>query len=152
LPAAALADEIGGMARALGVKTADALTNEKAAAQAASAAHVTSLDGLSRAFETRVGQMVADLSASATEMKTQAGSMTDAAGRTVQQATNVAAAEQASVNVQTVASAAEELASSINEIAHQVAQSAKIAGKAKDDAAQTDGVVRAGVWLVQNLI
>ena len=40
-------------------------------------------------------------------------------------------------------SAAEELASSINEIAHQVAQSAKIAGKAKDDAAQTDGVVRA---------
>ena len=39
-------------------------------------------------------------------------------------------------------SAAEELASSINEIAHQVAQSAKIAGKAKDDAARTDGVVR----------
>ena len=130
LPADALADEIGGMARALGVKTADALTNEKAAAQAASAAHVTSLDGLSRAFETRVGQMVADLSASATEMKTQAGSMTDAAGCTVQRATNVAAAaEQASVNVQTAASAAEELASSINEIAHQVAQSAKMPAK-----------------------
>jgi methyl-accepting chemotaxis protein len=66
--------------------------------------------------------------------------MTDAAGRTVQQATDVAAAaEQGSVNVQTVASAVEGLASSINEIA----QSAKIAGKAKDDAAQTDGVVRA---------
>jgi hypothetical protein len=51
--------------------------------------------------------MVADLSDSATEMKTQAGSMTDTAGHTVQQATNVAAAEQASVNVQTVASAEE---------------------------------------------
>jgi len=35
------------------------------------------------------------------------------------------------------------LASSIQEIARQVAQSARITGKAKDDAARTDGVVRA---------
>jgi methyl-accepting chemotaxis protein len=149
LPDTQLADEIGDMARALddcraGLKTADALTAEKATAQAASVGRAANMDSLSRAFEARVGQMVADLSASAAEMKGQSRSMTDTAGQTVQKATNVAAAaEQASANVQTVASAAEELASSIAEISRQVAQSAQIAGRAKSDAARTDGVVHA---------
>jgi methyl-accepting chemotaxis protein len=143
------ADEIGDMARALddcraGLKTADALTAEKAAAQAARAERAANMDTLSRTFEAKVGQMVTDLSTSATEMKGQARSMTDTAGQTIQKATNVAAAaEQASTNVQTVASAAEELASSIAEISRQVAQSAQIAGRAKSDAARTDGVVHA---------
>jgi methyl-accepting chemotaxis protein len=45
--------------------------------------------------------------------------------------------------VQTVAAAAEELASSISEISRQVAQSAKVADKALDDAKRTDTVVQA---------
>jgi len=149
LPDTRLSDEIGDMARALddcrsGLKNADALTAEKAAAQAASVGRAANMDNLSRAFEAKVGQMVADLSASATEMKGQSRSMSDTAGQTIQKATNVAAAaEQASANVQTVASAAEELASSIAEISRQVAQSAQIAGRAKSDAARTDGVVHA---------
>jgi methyl-accepting chemotaxis protein len=149
LPDTRLADEIGDMARALddcrsGLQSADALTAEKAAAQAAGAARATSVETLSQAFEAKVGQMVADLSASAGEMKGQSRSMADTARQTVQKATNVAAAaEQASANVQTVASAAEELASSIAEISRQVAQSTQIAGRAKSDAARTDVVVHA---------
>jgi methyl-accepting chemotaxis protein len=42
-----------------------------------------------------------------------------------------------------VSAAAEQLASSISEISRQVAQSASIAGKAKDDARRTDGIVQA---------
>ncbi len=149
LPDTGLPDEIGDMARALddcrtGLKTADALTAEKAAAQSARMERAATMDSLSHAFEAKVGQMVADVSASATEMKGQSRSMSDTVGQTVQRATNVAAAaEQASANVQTVASAAEELASSISEISRQVAQSAAIAGRAKSDAARTDGVVHA---------
>jgi methyl-accepting chemotaxis protein len=149
LPDTRLADEIGDMARALddcrsGLQSADALTAEKVAAQGARVARAASMETLSQAFEAKVGQMVADLSASASEMKGQSRSMTDTAGQTIQKATNVAAAaEQASTNVQTVASAAEELASSIAEISRQVAQSAQIAGRAKSDAARTDGVVHA---------
>jgi methyl-accepting chemotaxis protein len=149
LPDAALPDEIGAMARAIeecreGLKSADAMTAAQATEQATRLARATGLEALSRAFEAKVGQMVDEVSASATGMKAQAQSMTDTAGQTTQQATNVAAAaEQASANVQTVASAAEELAASIAEISRQVAQSAKISGKAKDDAARTDGVVHA---------
>jgi methyl-accepting chemotaxis protein len=149
LPDIALADEIGDMARALAecrtsLRSADAVAAAELTSQAARISRAISLDALSKSFEAKVGLMVGEVSASAADMKTQARSMTDTADQTIQQATNVAAAaEQASANVQTVASAAEELASSIAEISRQVAQSAKIAGKAKGDAARTDGVVHA---------
>jgi ABC-type transporter Mla subunit MlaD len=102
------------------------------------------VDILTQAFETKVVQLVGHVAGAATELKSTAESMTGTASQTMQQASNVAAAaEEASVNVQTVASSAEELASSITEISRQVAQSAKIAGKAADDAKRTDTVVRA---------
>lgn len=44
--------------------------------------------------------------------------------------------------MQTVASAAEELSASVSEITRQVAQSAKIAGKAVEDAKRTDATVQ----------
>jgi len=149
LPDTALTDEIGDMARAIdacraGLKQADTMAAAETSGQSARAARASGLDSLSREFEARVGQMVGDVSASATEMKAQAQSMSDTSVQTILLATNVAAAaEQASANVQTVASAAEELSASIAEISRQVGQSAKIAGRAKDDAARTDGVVHA---------
>ncbi len=149
LPDAALPDEIGDMARAMdecraGLRNSDALEVEKAAAQTTSSTRAAALTALSDAFEAKVGLMAADVSASAAEMQAQAQSMAGTADRTIVLAANVAtAAEQASANVQTVASAAEELASSIAEISRQVAQSAKIAGNAKEGAARTDGVVHA---------
>nr|WP_294546099.1 globin-coupled sensor protein [uncultured Rhodopila sp.] len=103
-----------------------------------------SIDALAKAFESKAGELVGKVSIAANDLQTTARSMTGTAGEALHQATNVAAAaEEASVNVQTVAAAAEELASSINEISRQVAQSAKVAGKARDDARRTDGVVQA---------
>ncbi len=102
------------------------------------------VDGLLRSFEVTTSTMVGAVASAATELQATAQSMSDNAGQTTQQATNVAAAaEEASVNVQTVASAAEELAASIAEISRQVEQSASIAGKAVEDAKRTDGVVQA---------
>ena len=102
------------------------------------------IEKLTQAFGDKVGHMVGLVSSAATQLQSTAEAMTGTAERTMRQATNVtSAAEEASVNVQTVASASEELASSISEISRQVAQSAKIAGKAADDAKHTDSVVRA---------
>ncbi len=149
LPCTTRTDEIGDMARAIdecrdGLKGADAMAAAQAAEQAVKTRRAANLDKLTQAFETKVGQMVGQVSASATELQATAGSMTDTAGQTTRQAANVAAAaEQASTNVQTVASAAEELAASIGEISRQLAQSAKVASKAQEDARRTDAVVKA---------
>jgi methyl-accepting chemotaxis protein len=103
-----------------------------------------SIETLTASFEAKAGELVGLVSSAATELQATAQSMTGTAGQATRQATNVAAAaEQASVNVQTVAAAAEELASSITEISRQVAQSAKIAGRALEDARRTDDVVQA---------
>ncbi len=149
VPARENSDEIGDMARAVevfkqnGIETVR-LTAQQEAEHAAKEQRVVRLDTLTRAFEAKAGELVGQVSAAATELQATAQSMTGTAGQATQQATNVAAAaEQASANVQTVAAAAEELASSVNEISRQVAQSAKIASRAKEDAKHTDGVVQA---------
>ncbi len=99
---------------------------------------------LTQEFSGKVSQLAGLVSSAATQLQATAQSMAGTADLTMQQASTVAtAAEDASANVQTVASSAEELASSIGEISRQVAQSAKIAGKAADDAKRTDTVVRA---------
>jgi methyl-accepting chemotaxis protein len=103
-----------------------------------------SIDALTLDFETKTGELVGRVSTAATQLQATAQSMTGISTEAMQQATTVAAAsEEASTNVQTVAAAAEELASSITEISRQVAQSAKVAGKALEDARRTDGVVQA---------
>jgi methyl-accepting chemotaxis protein len=61
LPDAVLADEIGDMARAMdacrgGLKSADALSEEKTATQSARSSRAASLERLSQSFETKVGQ------------------------------------------------------------------------------------------------
>jgi methyl-accepting chemotaxis protein len=149
IPARGNTDEIGDMARAVevfkqnGIETAR-LTAAQEAERTAKEQRQMRLDTLTRAFEVKAGELVGQVSSAATELQATAQSMTGTAGQATQQATNVAAAaEQASANVQTVAAAAEELASSITEISRQVAQSAKVAGKALEDAKRTDGVVQA---------
>jgi len=142
-------DELGDMAQAVSVFKRNGtealhLATEQQAERAVKEQRATALDLLTRGFEAKVGELVGQVSAAATELQATAESMTATAGQTNQQAATVAAAaEQAGVNVQTVASAAEELAASIAEISRQVAQSAKITGKAVDEARRTDGVVQA---------
>jgi methyl-accepting chemotaxis protein len=149
IPARGDADEIGDIARAVevfkqnGIEAARS-TAEQETERATKAQRTARIETLTRAFEAKAGELVGLVSTAATELQATAQSMTQTAGLTNQQATSVAtAAEQASVNVQTVAVASEELASSIAEISRQVAQSARIAGKAKDDAARTNAVVHA---------
>ena len=149
VPGTARKDELGEMANAVNVfKTngieAARLAAERAVEVAAKEQRAVRLDTLTRAFEAKAGELVGQVSAASTELQATAQSMTGTAGQATQQAANVAAAaEQASANVQTVAAAAEELALSISEISRQVAQSAKVAGKALEDARHTDGVVQA---------
>ena len=149
VPGTSRRDEVGEMANAVSVfKTngvnAVRVAAEQEAERATKAQRAERLETLTRGFEAKAGTLVNQVSSAATELQVTAQSMTGMAGQATQQATNVAAAaEQASANVQTVAAAAEELASSVTEISRQVAQSAKIANKAKDDARRTDSVVQA---------
>ncbi len=143
-------DEIGAMASAVqvfkdGMIASDRLETERAAERhGAKEQHAVWLSGLVGAFEAEVGGLAGMLSASSTELEATAQSMTATAGQTNSQAGAVAsAAEEASAGVQTVAAAAEELAASIGEISRQVAQSARMSGKAVDDARRTDVTVRA---------
>jgi methyl-accepting chemotaxis protein len=149
VPALGASDEIGDMARAVEVFKQNGIralqmASEQHAEQAAKEQRVVRLNALTQSFEVKAGALVGQVSSAATALQATARGMSGTAGTVTQQATAVAAAsEQASANVQTVASAAEELASSIGEISRQVAQSAAVAGRARDDAKRTDEVVRA---------
>lgn len=94
-------------------------------------------------FETSVMAVVNTLSSSATQMQTTAQTMTATARESSDQSQTVAsAAEQASANVHTVASAADELSSSIVEISRQVADAARVAGSASEEASRTNTMVQ----------
>jgi methyl-accepting chemotaxis protein len=142
-------DEIGQMADTIETFkanriTADRLAEAQEAEHTASVARGQRLESLTRGFETKVGELVAQVSTAATQLQSTAQSLSLVARETTQQTANTAAAaEQASGNVQTVAAAAEELAASIEEISRQVAQSAELTGLAVEDARRTDGVVQA---------
>ena len=102
------------------------------------------LANLATDFQSKVGQAVTVLSETSKGLETTAQSMATTADATTSQASTVAAAaEEASASVQTVAASAEELTSSIGEISRQVTQSARITGKAVQEARRTDTIVRA---------
>jgi len=148
IPGAARGDEIGAMAAAVQVFKdnkirADALAGEKEAENDARMRRAHALDDLTRAFETKVGELVGGLSSASSMMEKTAQSMAETAGATNRQAAVVAtASEQTSTNVQTVVSATEELTSSISEISRQVTQSTEIAARAVDNARRTGDTAR----------
>ena len=141
-------DEIGAMAAAVRVFKdnmiqAERLAAEKATENDAKMRRAQVLDGLTRAFETKVTELVGGLSQASSVMEDTAQSMSSTAETTNRQAGIVAAAsEQTSSNVQTVASATEELTSSISEIGRQVAQSTAIATRAVENARRTGDTAR----------
>ena len=93
-------------------------------------------------FESRVGEIVSTVSASAEQMRATAETMTGTARQTSNQAGSVkSAANEASANVQAVAAATEELSMSIREIAAQVAASTGIAAEAVEAVGQTGSTV-----------
>ena len=135
--------EIGTMADVLQVFK-EALIAKKAADEAAARDAEAKIergrrvDGITRDFESMIGQIVQTVSSASTQLEASAGTLTTTAERSRELTTTVAAAsEEASTNVQSVASATEEMASSVTEISRQVQESARMANEAVDQARTT---------------
>ncbi|WP_374382450.1 methyl-accepting chemotaxis protein [Dongia sp.] len=97
---------------------------------------------LADGFEASVKGIVQTVSSAATQLESNAQSMSAVAEESSRQASAVAnAATEASQNVTTVAAASEELSSSINEISRQVAESSNITRVAVDEVAKTGQTV-----------
>jgi len=136
--------EIGAMADTLQVFK-QALIAKKAADEAAAVDADAKIergrrvDGITRDFESLIGEIVETVSSASTQLEASAGTLTATAERSQALTTAVAAAsEEASTNVQSVASATEEMSSSVNEISRQVQDSARMAGEAVDQARKTN--------------
>jgi methyl-accepting chemotaxis protein len=149
IPGTERGDELGAMARTVGVFKTNAtevaqLREADAAEQSRKDARAAQMSRATLSFESKIGALVSMLASAATELQGTAQSMSSTADITTQQTGAVSnGARDASANVQTVAAAAEELSSSVTEISRQVAQSSKITGMAVEEARRTDGVVRA---------
>jgi methyl-accepting chemotaxis protein len=137
-------NEIGSMADSLQVFK-EALIAKKAADEAAARDADAKIergrrvDGITREFESMIGEIVNTVSSASTQLEASAGTLTATAERAQELTTMVAAAsEEASTNVQSVASATEEMASSVNEISRQVQDSARMAGEAVGEARKTN--------------
>jgi methyl-accepting chemotaxis protein len=136
--------EIGSMAESLQVFK-EALIAKKAADEAAARDAEAKIergkrvDGITREFESMIGEIVDTVSSASTQLEASAGTLSGTAERAQELTTMVAAAsEEASTNVQSVASATEEMASSVNEISRQVQESARMAGEAVHEARKTN--------------
>jgi methyl-accepting chemotaxis protein len=147
LPGLGRRDELGEMAsaveefkvQAIAKAERDAATQE-AHNKAASAARRAELIRFADEFEAAVGAIVSNVSSSAVQLESAAGTLTRTAETTQSLSDQVAgASEEASSNMQSVASATEELSVSVDEIGRRVKESSRIAEAAVRQAEQTDG-------------
>jgi methyl-accepting chemotaxis protein len=147
LPGLGRRDEVGEMAGAVEEFKIQAIAKaERDAAEhdaqnkASAAARRAELIRFADDFESAVGTIVANVSASAVQLEAAAGTLTRTAETTQSLSSQAAgASEQASSNMQSVASATEELSASVDEIGRQVQESNRIAEAAVQQAEQTDG-------------
>ena len=148
VPCTTRGDELGELGRAVALLQttalrARALERDAAAGQATTAARAQRLDGHIQGFEAEVGDVVGALGAAAGDLAATANVLAATASATESQAATVAdAAIQASAGVNAVAAASEQLAASIHEISRQVAQSARMSGRAVEGMRRTDSIVR----------
>jgi len=147
LPGLGRKDELGEMAAAVeefkmqaiakaerDAAAGEAQTREQAASRRAEL--IQFADG----FETAVGAIVANVSASAVQLESAASTLTRTAETTQTLSSQVAGvSEQASANMQSVATATEQLSASVEEIGRQVRDSSRIAEAAVVQARETDG-------------
>jgi methyl-accepting chemotaxis protein len=147
LPGLGRKDELGEMASAVEEFKLQAVakTERDAAAhdaqnKASSAARRNELIRFADDFETAVGAIVSNVSASAVQLEAAAGTLTRTAETTQSLSSQVSStSEEASDNMQSVASATEELSASVDEIGRRVRESSQIAEAAVLQAQQTDG-------------
>jgi methyl-accepting chemotaxis protein len=141
-------DEIGVLAGAIGVFRSNAIDKrrieeEQRVLQQKASARQGAVEQHIAAFETQVRDALEALAAASVQMRGTSDGMWGTAEQTNDQvAAVVAASTEASSNVQTVAAASEELSASISEISRQVSNAASIAGRAVDEARQTDVTVQ----------
>jgi methyl-accepting chemotaxis protein len=142
-------DEIGQMAKSLavfrdGMIRARDMAAEQVTAQATKTQRTARLEAMIGDFETKVGQLVNEVTSATSTMGATAKGMSEtvaeASSRT---ATVAAAAEQAGARVQTVAASADQLSASIHEITRQVTESARMTGRVAEDVRRTNGIVHA---------
>ncbi|MDB5501842.1 MAG: methyl-accepting chemotaxis sensory transducer [Tardiphaga sp.] len=146
LPGLGRRDELGEMAAAVEEFKVEAIAKaERDAAahdeqnRAAGTARRAELIRFADDFESAVGAIVANVSDSAGQLETAAGTLTRTAETTEGLSGRVAgASEEASSNMQSVATATEELSLSVGEIGRQVQASSRIADSAVKQAEQTD--------------
>lgn len=149
VPGVARADELGEMARAVGVFKTVALEGERLKAEqqalegrAAEQRH-QDMHKLAGQFEGEVGKIVQTVTAAAADMEMAANTLRTTAETTEELSTVVsAAAGNASANVQSVAAAAEEMTATVSEISRQVNSAAQVARKAVDQAGATKKQVK----------
>lgn len=158
IPAMDRTDEIGSIAKAVGVFKSSMIEADNLRGQQedlkrkAEAERKAALSRLADEFEASVKEVVATVSSAAGELQVTARSMAETADDTTTKSTAVAAAsEQASINVRTVAEATEELSVSVNEIGRQVAESSKIAGEAVQEADRTTAQMKQLVDAAQRI-
>src|SRR3954447_12704132 len=147
LPGLGRRDEIGEMAgaveefkvQAVAKAERDAAANELQNREQA-ASRRSELIRFADDFESAVGAIVSNVSASAVQLESAASTLTRTAETTQSLSSQVAGvSEQASSNMQSVATATEELSASVEEIGRQVRDSSRIAEAAVVQAKQTDG-------------
>jgi methyl-accepting chemotaxis protein len=149
IPAQDFKDEIGAMAKAVGVFKESMIEAERLAAvqreeQAKKAERQKAIEEYISSFDRSMRDSLDTLGTAANELRSTAESMSSTAEETTRQAVAVSSASgQASSNVQTVASSTEEMAASIGEISRQVAHSSQVAAKAVDHANRTNTTIMA---------
>jgi methyl-accepting chemotaxis protein len=146
LPGLGRKDELGEMAgaveefklQAIAKAERDAAAHE-AQNRASSEARRAELIRFADSFEAAVGAIVSNVSASAVQLESAAGTLTRTAEITEGLSGQVAGtSEEASTNMQAVAAATEELSQSVDEIGRRVRESNRIAEGAVLQALQTD--------------
>ena len=146
LPGLGRRDELGEMADAVEEFKLQAIakaqrdaTAQDAQNKAAGEARRSELIRFADDFESAVGSIVSNVSASAVQLEQAAGTLTRTAETTQSLSSQVAGnSEEASGNIQSVATATEQLSASVGEIGRQVRESSRIAGSAVTQAQATD--------------
>jgi methyl-accepting chemotaxis protein len=168
VPATGRRDEIGRMAAAVQVfkdnliRTHALEEQAREVAERAERERKAAMLQLADQFEASVKGVVQAVSSAATQLQSNARSMSAIAEETARQSTSVASAtQQASADIQTVAAASEEMNSSIGEISRQVTEASRISEGAVGEAERTnvtieglaDAAQRIGdvVSLIQNI-
>ncbi|QPF85238.1 methyl-accepting chemotaxis protein [Bradyrhizobium genosp. L] len=146
LPGLGRSDELGEMAGAVEefklqavAKAERDAASQESQNKASAAARRAELIRFADEFESAVGSIVSNVSASAVQLESAAGTLTRTAETTQNLSSQVAgASEEASSNMQSVASATEELSASVDEIGRRAKESSQIADAAVRQAEQTD--------------